>query len=498
MARAMSGTIERRDGKPVYVRITMPDGTRARFRLPAGCSEAMAEEKRRFFLEKVASGALVPAPAAAPLESIETLGGYVTRWLAERANRKLANPTTDAYRAKLYIVDVIGAGKAVVAITSEDVRGVVEGLDEAVRADKIWWKTALNVWGLASKMFADMASSKIRVLRLRPDNPAAGVRGPDRGVQRGSAYLFPREAETLLSCAEVPVLRRVAYALAMHSGLRLGELRGLKVGDVVLTAGYVAVSRSASLGHAVKSTKGKRVRRVPIESSLRPLLASLIRDRGPEQPVLPPGLNWQDLPGNMRKDLLVAGVDRPELHASEESRRHGQTLRRPVTFHDLRHTYATWLALRGDNELVIQSRLGHSDTATTRKYIAAAEEVGQGDVGVPFGALPEVVVAVEVSTSIVHRREGTPKTSLILRTRRDSNPTAMQDCAVETGSFAANEASDAASKCPESRPVDKCLGHFRAPVEAIRVALASPLTGRLRRLTAAANDVVMAWDRGAA
>lgn len=419
MARTITGTIERRGGKPVYIRLTIPGIGRKRIPLPAGCSEAMAEERRLFWSDQARSGKIAEQ---AEEPTCETIGKYADRWLEERARRGLAKQSTDAYRLRTYVVSPLGEDKPIDQIGVEDVRAIVEHIDEAVRAETISWKTAKNAWGLASKLFADMASSKVRALRVRETNPAIGVRGPDRGVVRGSSYLFPIEAVQLLSCTDVPMARRVVYALAIYTGLRLGELRGLRVGDVVLAGGYLSVARSHSLGANEKSTKGKRVRRVPLELAARPLLEALTRNRPAAEHVLPPGINWQDLPGNLRRDLLAAGVDRAELHLSHESRRQGSALRRPINLHDLRHTYATWLALRGEGELVIQSRLGHTDTATTRRYIAAAEEVGQGDVGAPFFALPEPVVAVEVSTAIVHPRSKAPKTGLILRTRRDSNP----------------------------------------------------------------------------
>jgi hypothetical protein len=88
----------------------------------------------------------------------------------------------------------------------------------------------------------------------------------------------------------------------------------------------------------VKSTKGKRVRDVPIELALRPLLTDM-RDRrsGPRVLHVPPAEDCAEL---LRKDLLTAGVTRAELHG-KNPRVH------QLTFHALRDSYCTWRAVAG-------------------------------------------------------------------------------------------------------------------------------------------------------
>jgi hypothetical protein len=49
--------------------------------------------------------------------------------------------------------------------------------------------------------------------------------------------------------------------------------------------------------------------------------------------------------------------------------------RRRTTFHDLKATAVTWMALRGDNPLAIMQRAAHRDVKTTQRYLRAAEMV---------------------------------------------------------------------------------------------------------------------------
>ncbi len=50
--------------------------------------------------------------------------------------------------------------------------------------------------------------------------------------------------------------------------------------------------------------------------------------------------------------------------------------RKHITFHDLKATAGTWMALRGDNPLTIMQRLAHRDLKTTLAYVRSAEMLG--------------------------------------------------------------------------------------------------------------------------
>jgi hypothetical protein len=92
---------------------------------------------------------------------------------------------------------------------------------------------------------------------------------------------------------------------------------------------------------------------------------------------MPPREDWAK---RLRKYLGWAGVPRAELFADDETRR-------PMSFHDLRHTGITWRAVRGDNHLKVQRAAGHDDLRTTQRYINEAQTFEAEAFGEPFPAI---------------------------------------------------------------------------------------------------------------
>jgi integrase len=257
----------------------------------------------------------------------------------------------------------------------------VSALDKAVRQGELSWKTAIHAWGTCTKLFDDAARGKDLTLRCLETNPARDVRGPDRGHDRASAFLFPAELHTLLSRETVPLARRRLYALAVYLGCRAGELRALEWDDVHEGEGFVHVHRSHDIHSGkAKSTKTGITRRVPIEPALLPLLEAMREESSGKGKVLAIGSAWE-LPRCLRADLKEAEVTRAELEADDATRR-------PLDFHDLRHTYGTLRAIRGDDVIKIRFAMGHTDLTTTQRYINEAHVFEGARFGVPFGPLP--------------------------------------------------------------------------------------------------------------
>lgn len=395
MPAKRKGTIEWRHGT-LFVRPTLADGTRGdRVPMPKGTSEAKAREVAAYLTEKAAAEgktketveakrlAMDPPP---PPPKGKTVSEWGAAWLDEREHRGLASVRTDRGRWEKWIEPQIGAME-MATVTTEDLERLVQHLDEVVRDGKIHWKTAKNTWGLVSKAFDDASRSKTLALRIRKDNPALGIRGPDQGAERGKQFLYPSEFVALMNCAEVPPRWRRLVAVQAYLYCRAGELEALHVADVDLEHRTVHIHRSVDRDHdgALKETKTNSPRRIPIEPNLLPLLTQLVaeaREAGRERLVAMPALC--DLAKRLRKYLRWAGIHRAELHKTTPTSKQ-------LTWHDLRATAATWLAIRGEAPQTIMAKCGHENMETTMGYIRLAAML-HADPKSVFPALQRTVV----------------------------------------------------------------------------------------------------------
>jgi integrase len=99
---------------------------------------------------------------------------------------------------------------------------------------------------------------------------------PAKEVQRRKV---PKRLPDFLRAEKVPLVlaalsdkHRPLFATAVYTGMRRGELLGLRKTDVDFTTGLITVSRS----HARDTTKGNRAAAIPIADELRPYLKQAV------------------------------------------------------------------------------------------------------------------------------------------------------------------------------------------------------------------------------
>lgn len=428
------------------IRFDLPNGEKSgRGCLPVGTTldEAKAEARR---LKAIAWGA---GATSAPnvIEDGETMDRWFVRWLAEREERGLASTKDDDGRWRRWLFPLLGM-RPVAAVSRRDLERVVEDLDRRVRAGELSWRTARHAWGLCTKMFSDACKSKRLDLRVREDNPARDVRGPDRGIDKAKSYLYPEELTALVSCETVPLRWRRLFALMVYMYTRPGELAALEWSDVDMTRGTIHVHRALDDDGEAKPTKTGITRRIPIESTLRPLLEVMRREATPEGAKAPPAGSRVvvsmppecDLSKRLREYLKRAGVERAELFANDATRKQ-------IRFYDLRATGITWMAIRGDEPMRIMRRAGHKEFSTTMGYVREAETLG--DVGEPFPPLPPLNAKERETPSTWGRLRGV--------NARPGFPPKFPDQAAlsvrNSASPAGFEAEENAAKSGVSRPV---------------------------------------------
>jgi integrase len=140
--------------------------------------------------------------------------------------------------------------------------------------------------------------------------------------------------------------------LAGWTGLRWGELRALRVGDLQeIPSPAFWVARSQTEGGKVKTTKGRSARRVPLADVAVEAARRAVSGKSPE-------------------DHLATSVAGGQLWRSAFQRSTSwQSVAMGRRIHDLRHTAAClWLA-RGVDLSTVSAWLGHASISTTNRYL---------------------------------------------------------------------------------------------------------------------------------
>lgn len=192
-------------------------------------------------------------------------------------------------------------------------------------------------------------------------------------------FLTEDEAQRLLDAAAKPRIDAMGRTragqtnwwsmilVALRTGLRVGELRGLQWGDVNLAAAMLQVRRTdpGRPDFEANAPKGKRERTVPLSPDALIALRDLKPENAKARDWVWPALAYKDdaAPKNRSRSqsgcknainaaVLAAGIDNPD----------------EVGWHTLRHTFASWLAIRGVSLRIIQDLLGHASISQTEVY----------------------------------------------------------------------------------------------------------------------------------
>jgi integrase len=196
-----------------------------------------------------------------------------------------------------------------------------------------------------------------------PRNVAAGVKAP----QPRSEEIRPLNREQVRALFEAVAGHRLEalYIVAVTTGLRQGELLGLRWADVNLEAGTLQVrrtlseARSGRIFESPKSGKGRNVRLTRLGlAALRAHRKAQLEER-----MRLAGL-WQDN-GLVFPSQVGTPLSGRNLHRHYKALLERAGLPQSTRFHDLRHTCATLLLRQGVNPKFVQELLGHGDVSLT-------------------------------------------------------------------------------------------------------------------------------------
>ncbi|MCF0219052.1 MAG: tyrosine recombinase XerD [Muribaculaceae bacterium] len=283
----------------------------------------------------------MPRPIADISRTLDAFTAYM------KVERVMADNTAEAYRAD---VEKLCSSLAERGISPEN----------ASPDDLSVFLGDLHDLGIAARSRARIVSgikAFYRFLRLEgiiDDNPTLLLETPQ----------FDRHLPEVLSLAEIDaMLAEIDLSLAMGArdraiietlyscGLRVSELTSLEISHIYFNEGYLVVTG-----------KGSKQRLVPMsDSAAEALRAWLDHDRRPSPKPAATNLVFLNRFGGPLSRVWVFKLVKTLAEAAG--------VRREVSPHTLRHSFATHLLEGGANLRAIQQMLGHATIETTQIYL---------------------------------------------------------------------------------------------------------------------------------
>jgi len=325
-----------------------------------------------------------------------TVGKLLSAWIThldvQGGKRGRVSPVTlRDYRSIVHsLTDLLGADTPIDEVKVADIRAVQERLavtsgkrgepmgDSRRRQIMQRLRQALE-FAVARGWLAENPARLIDLPAAPRPHPDFNVLEPSRveavarAVAQLSDYDLPRmrDGEVHPHLRKVMERRRALYADAVrfsaYTGLRVGELRGLRWRDIDFTGHALRIARnnpsSQPAGHGDQAPKSGRGRSVPLTPGAIAALDRISRlgfSTGPEALVF---ATEGDGPvdGGKLRDAFYRGLDAAGLG-------YLRTKDNPIRWHDLRHTFGT-MAVRVFPLTDVQAYMGHSNIQTTMRYV---------------------------------------------------------------------------------------------------------------------------------
>ena len=322
-------------------------------------------DRERIETERRTRGVTFRDVAAGYLDNLERVKGAKPSTLRDY-KYLLAEPGTLARRRsgvlRSHILSAIG-DKPCAKIKASDILALRDTITATGVSARTWNKhlnliRAIFNYGMREETFgltANPAHSRLkraepdrgRLNYYRPHEVEAVARALEDEARHGT---HETDAD---SAQDADMVRVSAYA-----GLRLGELLALRWRDIDLAGHVVTISRAMSAGIESPPKSGK-FRQVPLSDQTAAALDRVSRREhftGPDElvfcSVIGRPLDGSALRRRYRRAQTAAGVA-------------------PLRWHDLRHSFGSMLAAKGMDLVTIQAFMGHSDLATTGRYLHA-------------------------------------------------------------------------------------------------------------------------------
>jgi len=176
-------------------------------------------------------------------------------------------------------------------------------------------------------------------------------------------HVLSKEEVKAILGAHQNIKHRTMLSLIYACGLRRSELLNLKPQDIDSKRGMLRINQG----------KGKKDRLVPISEKILELLRECYKNEKPKVYLFEGQVAGEKYSEGSLQKVLKSALDK-------------SVIKRPVTLHWLRHSYATHLLESGTDLRYIQELLGHNSSKTTEIYTHVSQRSLQ-KIQSPFDSL---------------------------------------------------------------------------------------------------------------
>jgi integrase len=273
----------------------------------------------------------------------ETFEQFARKWFEDYVvpNNKYSEQRTKKYLLNAFLIPFFGKMQ-IAQITTHD----IERYKAYEGRNGVTSKTLKNRLTVLSKCL----TTAYEWLEIGTQPPK--IKWPKCAPSR-TDYLSPEECELLLSHAD-----GIAYEMtftALRTGMRQGELKGLQWSSIDWQNQSLAVRHSrCDYRKALGSPKSNRERHIPLDVDVYEMLHNRKKNTG----------------------YVFIDTDKEPFDDKRLNRRLSAICKkaglRKITWHILRHTFASHLAMKGVPLTTVQMLLGHSNITTTMRYAHVA------------------------------------------------------------------------------------------------------------------------------
>jgi integrase len=284
------------------------------------------------------------------LKGCNTIAAFLQQWLTDVVEVNWRPTTAYSYRKMLkkHVHPVLGT-RGLAKVKPAEIESLLANMQRSGRSSSVGRK----VYNILHVAFAK--ADRWGIIR---QNPASLIDRPP-GAGPRMAVLSTEQVGALLKAGAEDGIHALLL-LAVSTGMRQGEIFGLRWEDVKLPAGVIEISKTLSTkDRSLAPTKTEGSRRL-IHLSVATIAALRAHQKAQRT---------GEAVSSAAHFVFCNTIGRPIQNNNFMKRIFKPLLVRAklpnIRFHDLRHTAATLLLSNGTNIKIIQQMLGHTSAKTT-------------------------------------------------------------------------------------------------------------------------------------